>query len=373
VRVLLFESRAGCRVRVLGAYTICGPTGEVLAEGDELPWTDVTVDAERMIHIAGVSTPGANLAPASGATMDVVRLDAEKQEQLAFAGEIEFSTDDESRLRALNLVEVETYVAGVVPNEVWPQFHDEAFKGQAVAARTYALYLMGEHHARYFDVRAGEGDQVYRGVRDDDIGRRVRAAVNATHGVVLAWDSPSGTRVICAYYSAACGGKSQSLAELRPGADVPPPLRGGVECDFCKIAKGEAYRWKPREITKSALFAQLKTRDQAMASWGSLSAVEIARRTDAGRIAEVLLRGDAGQQKSMAGERFRLAVGSRVMRSTACDIVDEGEVIRFENGRGFGHGVGLCQWGMEGQAREGRRAGEILLMYYPGARLVRAY
>ena len=61
------------------------------------------------------------------------------------------------------------------------------------------------------------------------------------------------------------------------------------------------------------------------------------------------------------------------MRSTHCDIrIGEDEVV-FENGRGFGHGLGLCQWGGEGQAREGRSAAEIIRFYYPGAKLSRAY
>jgi stage II sporulation protein D len=61
------------------------------------------------------------------------------------------------------------------------------------------------------------------------------------------------------------------------------------------------------------------------------------------------------------------------IRSTHFRVRIEGQEMIFEDGRGFGHGLGLCQWGMEGQAREGRTAGQILRYYYPGAQLTRAY
>ena len=75
----------------------------------------------------------------------------------------------------------------------------------------------------------------------------------------------------------------------------------------------------------------------------------------------------------MLAERFRLAVGSMVVKSTDFGVrVIDGQVV-FEHGRGFGHGLGLCQWGMQGQALAGKRAGEIVRFYYPGSRLTRVY
>jgi stage II sporulation protein D len=376
VRVLLSDAEQGCRVRVLGGYHVCGPSGEILDEGDEPEWVEVGLDADgrvRWRHPDGIADLTLSLQPVQEAAIEVELLEGAGDKRInKYAGDLEFSVID-GRLRILNLLDVENYVAGVVPNEVWPNFHQEAFKAQAIAARTYALYMMAERGDRPYDVRAGEGDQVYRGLREDEVGGRVRSAVNATHGLVLAWESPHGLRIFCTFYSAACGGMTQGIAELQPNAESPPTLRGGVACDFCSIARGEAYRWKTTEIEKTRLLARLQSRDAAFSAWSGLAAVEVARRTETGRIGEVRLSGKHGERASMRGERFRLAVGSRIMRSTACDLTDAGEVIRFENGRGFGHGVGLCQWGMEGQAREGRRAGEILRYYYPGAHLVRAY
>jgi stage II sporulation protein D len=126
-------------------------------------------------------------------------------------------------------------------------------------------------------------------------------------------------------------------------------------------------------MSKRVLLERFAERVPSMKAWDRLASVVVSEETPHGRIGNVVLTSSTGERVTVAGERFRLAVGSRVMRSTDCDLRDDGEKVVFAEGRGFGHGVGLCQWGMEGQAREGRRAGEILRYYYPGSRLVRAY
>jgi stage II sporulation protein D len=75
----------------------------------------------------------------------------------------------------------------------------------------------------------------------------------------------------------------------------------------------------------------------------------------------------------MDAERWRIALGAHVVRSTAFDVRVRGGELSLDDGRGFGHGMGLCQWGAEGLARRGWRAGRILRLYYPGIHFVRAY
>ena len=83
--------------------------------------------------------------------------------------------------------------------------------------------------------------------------------------------------------------------------------------------------------------------------------------------------GERGEALELPGENFRLAAGSRIMRSTNCRIRVTDDAVVFEDGKGFGHGFGLCQWGMEGQARLGRTAAQILRYYYPQSHLRKAY
>ena len=85
------------------------------------------------------------------------------------------------------------------------------------------------------------------------------------------------------------------------------------------------------------------------------------------------MTGSGGESVDVLGERFRLALGGALIKSTDCTIrISDGAVI-FENGRGFGHGLGLCQWGAQGRALNGWSAGRILRHYYPEAKLTRVY
>lgn len=374
VRVLLFDAQEGCRIRVDGPYKLRSSSGQELSAGGRMSWTEV--HAGSGVRLGGMApVEGALTVEAAryGTIRVAARRDGEFLPGAQYAGSLVLSVRPDGGVRAVNVVDVESYVAGVVPNEAWPGFHYESLKGQAIAARSYVLYIMSRRADRPFDLRAGEGDQVYRGMRLDSFARRTRRAVDDTRGVVLCWPTPVGDRAFCTYYSAACGGMSQSLADVQPGASVPDPLRGGVRCDYCRIAKGNAYRWGPAEIAKKDLLERMRTRRRECAAWKVIDSVIVSRMTMAGRVAEVTVIGDSEQRVVMVGEHFRLAVGSRVMRSTDCVVVDSGDRVRFTSGRGFGHGLGLCQWGMEGQARAGKAAGEILRYYYPGSKLVRAY
>jgi len=373
VRVLLLDGTA-CRIRVDGPFRVRDSGGGVLLQGSELPWTSVVVRGGIVIGDA-VPAPGPLVLETDALTQVVAESATDVPAANWYSGSLEFIVRDNS-LRVINHVDIEAYVAGVVAQEAWPTFHDEALRAQAIAARTYALYLMSERDLRPFDLRAGEGDQVYRGVRQDAFGIRAAEAVDATRGIVLSTLTDEGLRIFCAYYAAACGGRTQSVRDYQGGGAavaVPPPLAGGVACDDCRIAPGDAYRWGVQRIAKSDLLVRLRERDRTLADWPALAGVTVASRTEFGRIREVTVAASDGRQVTLGGENFRLAVGSRVMRSTDCNLVDMGDTIVLENGKGFGHGLGMCQWGAEGWARQGRRAGEILLRYYPGAQIVRAY
>lgn len=276
-------------------------------------------------------------------------------------------------IAVVNEVPIEMYVGCVVANEVWPTFQPEAYRAQAVVSRTFVLYQMDRRPANAIDVTATQGSQVYRGFRRDEVGQRARDAAEYTSGIVLTYSGADGRqKIFCAYFSAACGGHSQSAAFLGPESDVPP-LTGGVECDYCKIAPGETYRWGPLMLPVTEVTTRLALRYPEAKKLGMIAAIEAIERADSGRTVTLRLSDSGGEVFELMAERFRLAVDPMRIRSTHFRVrVDRDQMI-FEDGRGFGHGLGLCQWGMEGQAREGRTAGQILHYYYPGAQLTRAY
>jgi stage II sporulation protein D len=121
------------------------------------------------------------------------------------------------------------------------------------------------------------------------------------------------------------------------------------------------------------VFQRLVARYPDFAALVAIQDIEISQRESGGRPTRFRLIGATGEFRELSAENFRLALGSRTMPSTACDITMTPTELHIENGCGSGHGLGLCQWGMEGQAREGHSPADILRFYYPGSRLTRVY
>ena len=345
--------------------------GKVLV-GDDSP-NPPKADDRWGVKSTGTSTTRITLRPSEG---DAIRLsldhDGQWSAEVAYPGVIHLTAGDAGGLEVVNELDLERYVGCVVANEVWPTFDDEAFRAQAIVSRSFVLYQMSRRPNAPFDVSATQGSQVYRGIRADVVGRRAVEAAEYTRGIVCTWRDRDEDRLFCTYYSAACGGMSQSAALLGPEGDAPP-LRGGVKCDYCKIAPADTYRWGPVRIAADEVLSRLIERYPDLASLGGVTAIAPLEQTPSGRLISLRITGENGANHDMLAERFRLAVGPTVIRSTDCRIrVKDGEMI-FENGKGYGHGLGLCQWGMQGQAQAGKHAAEILRFYYPNAKLTRAY
>ncbi len=277
------------------------------------------------------------------------------------------------RIEVVNEVGMEEYLWGVVAAEMPGSFSPEALRAQAIAARTYALYLCRTGgRGRSWDVKAGEGSQVYGGVPQQADTRAAADAVEATRGVVCTWDTPRGRRIFCTYYSAACGGCTQPVSSIA-NDPVIPPLAGGVRCEYCREC--QYYRWGPQRMPKSLVASRLRDRYARFAQLGTVEVVEPLDSTPDGRPTRIRVADANGRGGTLRAEEFRLAVdpGGRVLRSTHFRVVVEHDDLVFADGRGYGHGVGMCQWGAHGLARGGRCAGEILAFYYPGSRLSLAY
>ena len=387
VRVLLGAAVDRVRLRADGPVTLSN--GRTLRPRPSAP-TPVSVgvnddylaeDGVIAWHKGGKVCIGDELSPAPRVTLrpaegDAIRLSLDRAGQwsaeVAYPGLIHLTAGDAGGIEVVNELDLERYVGCVVANEVWPTFDAEAFRAQAIVSRSFVLYQMSRRPNAPFDVSATQGSQVYRGIRDDAVGRRAVEAAEYTRGIVCTWRDRDEDRLFCTYYSAACGGVSQSAALLGPEGDVPP-LRGGVKCDYCKIAPADAYRWGPVRLPVAEVLAHLIERYPDLASLGGISAITPLEQTPSGRLITLRITGQNGANHDMLAERFRLAIGPTVIRSTDCRIrVKDGEMI-FENGKGYGHGLGLCQWGMQGLAQSGKHAAEILRFYYPDAKLTRAY
>ncbi len=293
-----------------------------------------------------------------------------------YRGSLIFSSLDSAHFTVDNYVPLEDYLAGVLARELPRLWHEEAYKAQAVAARTYVLYEMRhDGRARSFDVYNDQRSQMYGGVADET-GKSI-AAVRATAGQVLVVGSPGGEHIFKAYYSSTCGGITNPAEGLEPQEEQVAPLAGGVVCTDCAAAS--KYRWPTVEVPKADVFHALEVAYPKMATVGTPDKIRpVQPGTRWGRTLWLDLVGPDGKTLwRLRADDFRLALlrygppAAKGVYSMNCTMRDDGTNFDFENGRGFGHGVGLCQYGAQGKALRGMKYFDILYAYYPGAKIMK--
>lgn len=273
-------------------------------------------------------------------------------------------------LTLTNHVDIEAYLRGVLRGELPADFHREAFKAQCVAARTYALYQKGlTPPDRDWDVVDTEGSQMYIGVAGE--ARIAVDAVEATHGEICMWNDAGRDRIFCTYYSSACGGITVPVREFRPSEEAVPPLGGRVTCTDCYLAR--YYRWGPVKLTRAEVTNRIVKRYPKVARLGTITGLRAKELSEEGRFIRIQLDGSTGQNETLYGEDFRLSLGGHVVRSTWFTLETTPTHFVFKDGKGFGHGVGLCQHGTETKAQRGMPYRDILSAYYPTSFVKRIY
>ena len=275
----------------------------------------------------------------------------------------------------VNLVPLEPYLAGVVGAEMPDYWEPMALRAQTVAARTYCLYIKKRFGSRRtWDVRPTAAHQVYLGVAAESA--QIWDAVYKTFGQVLVCSRPDGTEdIFPAYYSSTCGGYTENSKYVF--GDSFEPLVG-VPCPYCKdVAKPKFFFWMA-QFDKADVTSRLLQRYPKLKQLGEVTNITPARQSNyAGfsRLTLVKLLGSTGKSDFLRAEDLRLTIdptGGK-LRSTICRIINMGDKWAFLSGRGYGHGVGMCQCGAQGMARQGKTAREILLYYYPGSKIVSIY
>jgi stage II sporulation protein D len=256
-------------------------------------------------------------------------------------------------LAVVNEVELEEYVVGVVRAEVGERWPAEALRAQAVASRTYAAYHRQLNAARPYHLVASTAHQQYAG--RVSTASPVWAAVQETAGQVLRLDG----QLFPAFYHAESGGYTEDPRSVFASRTMPA-LRP-VTCPFS--AGSPHFHW--------ALDVRLADLTEALrrggVEVGAVTGIEVTERTPSLRATSVTLRGTRGAAR-IKGNDLRRLVGYDQLKSTFFAVAVDGQVAHFA-GRGFGHGVGMCQWGARGMAEQGYTMAQILEFYYPGTEL----
>jgi stage II sporulation protein D len=293
----------------------------------------------------------------------------------SYRGKIRLAPAGRDGFIVVNHVDMESYLAGVLGKELYPYWSIETYRALAVAARTFALYHMKTSKAGdNFDVGDDQGSQVYGGFSAES--EKSWQAVKDTHGMVLCHGPAGGEQLFLAQYSACCGGWVNPALVIRDSPDIPP-VHGGQKCDDCR--RSPRYRWPTVRIAKADLYRALAQSYPAVGNLGGIATVRVVSQTSYGRPAWIDVVGPTGKSIRLRAEDLRLVVvraplpEGKGLYSMNCRILDTGTTVEFADGRGFGHGVGLCQWGAQGKAEGGWRWDEILGFYYPQAQRIYAY
>lgn len=248
----------------------------------------------------------------------------------------------ESRKYLIKELPLEDYVKGVVAAEVYPDWEIEALKAQAVAARTYAVYHKKMNKDSLYHITSSVLHQVYKGSSFDT---RVIAAVTETRSEILTFDNEP----IEALYHSTAGERTENPEEVF-GRSYPYLRSVELKCELSPYCA-----WQ-REIKLTDIEKALNLR--------GIKEIKIKSYTSTGRVKELdIVNGST--KVTISAKDFRKALGWRNLPSTNFSIRSDKDVIIFE-GKGYGHGVGLCQWCAQEMAREGKNYREILSFFYPG-------
>lgn len=269
----------------------------------------------------------------------------------SFRGRIELERTGRT-VRVVNVLGVETYLRGVLhmeTNEAWPT---EALKAQAVISRTYALLNRGRHGSRGYDLCATPHCQAYGGAAAER--PATDAVLRRTRGEVL---MDRKKRLVSTVYHSCCGGSTESAENVWRHAGQSH-LRA-TRCGWCRGSPH--YFWKARVPTELVT----KRLNAAGYDLGEVRAIGVLSRTGTGRVHRFRVYGQKGTRDIPANE-FRNIVDPRRVRSTLIAGISKLDGAWQFHGRGWGHGVGLCQWGMKELADQSMAYGQILRIYYRG-------
>jgi SpoIID/LytB domain protein len=381
----------------LAAKTGMG-TLEVFEEVVERPRGTVRVGCAG-VDVA-LTVPGmVMIAPAEGRSFTVRSVEFGKgfnwhgREDRSYRGRLVLTPDRNGKLAAVNAVDAETLLKGLVPSEIYVDAPPAALRAQATCARGELFAKLGNRHtADPYMVCADVHCQVYKGLTRED--PRTSKAVEDTRGRMLF----AGGGLVDSVYAANCGGHSESGGAVWQGSgheylkgvpDAPdgtkvydgerseeavkafiqtPPK--GLYCGSTKYGK-ESFRWR-KAVTADDIRSGI--REQTGTDPGEVRGMRVVERGVSGRILRLEVKGDKATVLLSPELRIRKALGGLRSSLFVVDEASDGRGRGFAfTGAGFGHGVGMCQVGAIGMAQEGISFEDILRHYYPGSDMLQIY
>ena len=380
-------------VGILAAREICF---EIISDGagpQHVRWNDGRIDYNGTLYdelYFDSITRSTLFAESSFVLHDVVigiDFHWEQKRTLKFAGGLKFIVEGD-HLRAVNLVGMEDYLLSVISSEMKSSASPELLKAHAVISRSWLLARMRDRQMaangaekpkaevphRDFDVCADDHCQRYQGLTMA-VGDKVRTVIDETWGQVLRYDG----QLCDTRYSKCCGGLTELFSTC--WEDIDYPYLQCVEDPWCDCENDAVLaqvlneydqqtrdfhdwtvRYTPEEL--SAL-----VRERTGTDFGDIQALEPVERGPSGRIKYLRIVGSKHTETLGKELRIRRALSPSHLKSSAFSVERDPAGAFVLRGRGWGHGVGLCQIGAAVMADRGFDYKQILLHYYPGTSL----
>jgi stage II sporulation protein D len=253
-------------------------------------------------------------------------------------------------LTVVNELPLEEYLVGVLRAEASEKWPLEALRAQAVVARTYAAYHRSIAGSRVHHIVASTVHQQFFGRVPQ--ASPIWGAVRETAGQVLLWEGD----VFPAFYHTESGGYTEDPRTVFATRNMP-----GLKAVRCEFSAGSPHYYWALDVRLTDLAEILRRHGITV---GAVTGIDVAERTPSLRASAVTVHGTRGSVR-LLGNDFRRMLGYDTFKSTLFAVAVDPHWARFA-GRGYGHGVGMCQWGAKGMAEQGRTARQILDFYYPG-------
>jgi stage II sporulation protein D len=252
---------------------------------------------------------------------------------------------DEKGMYVVKILPFDQYIEGVVASESGKDWELEALKAQAIVSRTYATFYKSLNAGKDYHLTSTVNDQLYKGNNTDPL---VTLAVKATGNEILTHKH----NPIKAFFHATCEGKTELPEEIW---DESYPYLRSVDCR----SNNAPYENWQRKFTLGLI-------EKALGVEG-LKDIIIDSYTSTGRVKTIRLSNTSGNSSGITvkATEFRSTLGYKEIPSTLFTVAREGDNIIFQ-GKGYGHGVGLSQWGALEMAKQGQSYSNILSHYYPG-------
>jgi len=325
----------------------------------------ITILCAVILFAAGCAdrnAPGASPSPQIAGTATAAPQESPQQKDVELPESVK---DGSSKIKVylaadeeIKEMTVNDYLYGVVAGEVkndWPQ---EALNAQAIIARTFMLEFLSSKKSKYEGADISTDVAESQAYNPENINDAIKAAVDSTDGQVLLYEGS----LIKAWFHSCSGGITASAMEGLGNKDEPGYIKI-VESDE-SAAPEEVAAWS-HVFTREDLEAALAKMEEDVSEFDT---VKVTEEGPSGRAVKIAF-GDA----EVSAVALRTALGPEVFRSTLIDEFNYADGKLTISGKGFGHGVGMSQWGANKMAEEGKTAPDIINFYFNSVELVQAW